>query len=502
MSGFLRSLTLARMVAILTFLAVFVMAVRTPVDTDTLWHLRAGEWQVDNRALLRTDLFSHTRYGQAWINHSWLSQIVLYVSYAALGDWGLALYTAILATLGMLFVYLQMQGDPVVKAFIVIIAAAAAAVFWTPRPHMMSFLFSTIVLYLLWLYRKQGKDRLWLIPVLMIIWANLHGGFAIGFILMVLTLMGEGLRWLMDRIMPDASRPEANQEATPTLRPVFRIAVVGLVAAAAVSLNPYGPSMLLYPFRTVGIGALRDFIQEWSSPNFHGRETWPFIWIMLGTLIAAGFSPRRLNWTDAVLLFGTAYSALLAGRNIPTFAVVAAPVLSEHTDAWLQARGYRLNWRRLPSSLLLTTLNWLILIVLLGAGLYKVLYALDPALAEETRQASLPVDAAAILERERLPTPMFNSYNWGGYLIWTARDYPVFVDGRTDLYDDQLLRQYLATIFAQQGWEDMLDEWRINTILIERNSPLAEVLRLTSGWKEVHSDSLSIIYVREEPLSD
>ena len=103
MSKALRWLTLSKLLVIVTFVAVFVMAMRTPLDTDTLWHLRAGEWQVQHRALLRIDIFSHTRQGQAWINHSWLSQIILYAMYILLGDPGLAFYTAVLATAGMFF---------------------------------------------------------------------------------------------------------------------------------------------------------------------------------------------------------------------------------------------------------------------------------------------------------------------------------------------------------------------------------------------------------------
>ncbi len=498
MARFFRLLTLERLVIVLTIAAVFVIAVRAPLDSDTLWHLRAGEWQVQHRALLQVDLFSHSRAGQPWINHSWLSQIILYACYVALGDVGLALYVGILAAAGMALVYLQMEGDPIVKAFVLVLATGVAAVFWSPRPQMMSFFLSAAVLYLLWLHSRRGVDRLWIIPPLMALWANLHGGFAIGFILMVLAALGEGAHWLLGRALPDASRnPDADPATHPTLKPALRIAVVGLVAAAAISFNPYGPSMLLYPFRTVGIGALRDYIQEWASPNFHQRYTWPFIWLLLGTLAAAGVSPKRLSWRDSVMVGGTAYSALLAGRNFPTFAIVAAPVLSGHTEAWLRARGYRLRWSRLPPSAGFVLLNWLLLIVILGAGIGKIVYALQPARIDAARRDTMPVEAVAYLQERHLPGPIFNSYNWGGYLIWTARDYPVYVDGRTDLYGDDLLGIYLSTALAQEGWEANLDAAGINSVLIERTSPLAGVLALSEGWERVYQDNLAVIFVRE-----
>jgi hypothetical protein len=495
-SRFLRSLTIVRLLAVITILAVFVMAMRTPLDTDAFWHLRAGEWQVQERTLLRVDRFSHTRAGQPWINHSWLSQVLLYGAYALLGNLGLALYTGLLATAGMVFVYRQCEGDPIVAAFGVVLGAATAAVFWSPRPQMVSFFLSATVLYLLWLYQQKGIDRLWFLPPLMAVWANLHGGFAIGFILMVLATVGEGARWLMDGILGKGGQ----QEERPTFRPVLRLVVVGLVSAAAVSLNPYGPSMLAYPFRTVGIGVLRDFIQEWASPNFHQPQAWPFIWMLLGTLVAVGLSPRRLDWRDAVMVAGTAYSALLAGRNIATFAIVVTPVLVAHVNAWLDERGYRLKWDRLPVGGLFTTVNWMLLVAVAAAGLVKIAYALDPETYEKALRESLPVEAVACLEEEKPPGLLFNSYNWGGFVIWAARDYPVYVDGRTDLYDDELLRVYLQTYFAQPGWDDNLDEVGINAVLVEPGTPLARLLDVDERWACLCSDEVAVVFVREDPL--
>lgn len=494
MMRFLRLLTLDRLLAVLTVAAVFAMAARAPLDTDTLWHLRAGEWQIEHRALLRTDLFSWSRVGEAWINHSWLSQIVLYGAYVALGDVGLALYTAVLAAAGMALVYRISEGSALVRAFAVALAGAAAAVFWSPRPQMMSFLLSTVVLTLLWAYRR-GHDRLWLIPPIMMLWANLHGGFALGFILLVLAGLGEGLRWLVEGVL----RGGAADAERPTLRPVLRLVEVGLVSAAAVAVNPYGVQMLTYPFRTVGIGVLRDYIQEWAAPNFHQPQTWPFIWLLLGTLIVAGFSPRRLDWRDAVMVGGTAYAALLAGRNIALFAVVAAPVLSLHAEAWLAAHDIRFDLRRPPQGTAVL-INWMLLALIGAAVVFKMSVALNPQTVEQARRDLLPVGAVAYLEARQPPGPLFNSYNWGGYLIWAARDYPVYVDGRTDLYDDDLLQVYLEVALARPGWEEQLDEMGANTVLVETDSPLAQVLRLSKGWQLVYRDRLASLYVREVPL--
>ncbi len=494
----LPSLTLSRLLMIIAILAVFVMAVRAPLDTDALWHLRAGEWQMQNRAFLRWDEFSNSRPGDVWKNHSWLAQVIMYLVYLPLGDAGLSLYMAVLAAGGLFFVYLLCDGDPLVRAFSVILGGATAAVFWTPRPQMASFFLSTVVFYLLWLYQRRGVDRLWSIPPVMMLWANLHGGYAIGFILMVLSIAGDVLRWFFDGVLGGPVRDTPADP--PTLKPVKRIIIVGLVSALASCINPLGPQVLLVPFETVGISVLRDFIQEWSTPDFHRIETWPFIWLLSLTVAAAGLSRKRLDWRDAIFVTGFAYGSLLAGRNIAAFAVVAPPVLSLHLNDLMEERRIVFKWNRLPTRGLYVALNWILLLLILGASAYKVAYALSPDVMLEAQKEWLPADATEFIRETRPPQNLFNSYNWGGYLIWELRDYPVYVDGRTDLYGDELLKVYMSLIFAQPGWEAKLDQAGINTVMVEPYTPLARVLSVRGSWEQVYADDVAIVFVREEPL--
>jgi hypothetical protein len=258
--------------------------------------------------------------------------------------------------------------------------------------------------------------------------------------------------------------------------------------------------MLLYPLRTVSIGVLRDFIQEWAAPNFHQPQTWPFIWLLLGTLLVAALTSRKLDWRDAIMLGGTAYSALLAARNIATFALVATPVLAYYTDIWLGERRFRLNTWRISSRGPLLALNWLLLALALAGVAGKLLYEFEPKRIEQARSEVFPVGAVAFMKQLEPPGPLFNNYNWGGYLIWELRDYLVYVDGRTDLFDEAFLRGYLSTYYAQPGWDKTLDDAGINTVLIESSSPLAQVLRLTDGWSTAYTDDRASLFLRDDPL--
>jgi hypothetical protein len=491
-----RKLTTQRLMVAILFVMVFAMAIRVPTDTDTWWHIRGGEYIVHEHAIPHTDPFSSTRYGEKWIDHSWGSQIVLYGLYDLFGgttqpgdsgNVGLALYVGILATLGMALVYLMCDGSVYGRAFVVVLGAATAAVFWSPRPQMFSFVLGALVLYVLHLYKRKRIDRLWLIPPIMLVWANLHGGFAIGFIFLIGSLVGEVLGTLFD---PDG-------ESVVKWARLKKMALVTAASVPLVAVNPYGVQMLGYPFRTVGIGVLQDFIQEWASPNFHQPQVWPFAALLLGVLVAVGLAGRRMDWTDLVLVSGTAVMALTAGRNVAVFAIAATPVLARHLDYGLTARGWQVRPRRTVSGPALV-LNWLLLGLIVFGALVKVAAALNTETVRQAQEDTLPVELAAYLNETPPPGTMFNSYNWGGYLMFAAPHVPVYVDGRTDLYDDVFLRDFLNVIFLKGDWQGALAAPEIGFVAIEGNSVLAAALRtLPEAWTEqTFDDARSALFVK------
>jgi hypothetical protein len=480
----MRGLTIERTMTIILFALIFAIAARIPVDTDTWWHIRSGGYTLTH-GMIYADPFSFTRLGAPWINHSWGAQVILYGVWQVAGSFGLAVFVAALATVGMFFVYKMCEGSPYMRAFALILGATAAAVFWSARPQMFSFALSAVVLYILYLYRRKKADRLWLIPIIMGVWGNLHAGFSIGFIFLGGVIAGEILGRLFNRSSVDYL----------DWRGIRKLVIISLISAAALVVNPYGLQMLLVPFQTVSIGALRDFIQEWNSPNFQGRETWAFIFLLLGVLGAAGASKRRINWTDFVLVSGTAFMALLAGRNIAVFAVVATPVLTYHLDSILTERGWALQpVRRVSAGM--ARLNLVLLIVVLLGCLAKVLLVLNPRLVAQEMRNYLPVGAVEYLQANPPPRQMFNSYNWGGYLMFALPDTPVYVDGRTDLYGDDFLMQYLQTAIGGDGWQETLDAQGVNTVVIEQGSGLARRLRDDTAWREVYTDSMASIFER------
>lgn len=491
-------MSMNRLVAWITFLAVFAMAARVSVDSDTWWHLRAGQWMLENRAILQVDHFSYTRAGQPWQYPGWLVEVPMIWMYQLAGPGGLNLWTAFMVTLTFAFTWRTLSGGVFLRAFVIVLAAAVSGVYWAARPYLVTFLLAAIYLWLLEEFRWQpgarSSRRLYWLPGLMLVWVNSHGGFAAGFLIWGIYWLDRMVAWALERTGLRPLKPGETSSNWPSLR---RLTLIGLLMFAAVCANPAGPAMLLYPFKTVSIGALQDYIAEWQSPDFHLRSTQPFIWLLLLTFGAVAVSRRRIALTDFLLTAGFTYMALLAVRNMALFALALPPVLTRHAAPLMAALARRSGLRLSPPSPTRwqSRLNGLIFGLLLLLVILKAasVISLDANLAEFRK--TLPVDAVAFLRAESPPGRLFNAYNWGGYLLWELPDYPVFIDGRTDLYNDEIIQQWLQVVRAEPGWQSLLDTWQVRLILLEPSMPVVAHLE-QNGWRKAFGDELSVVYLR------
>ncbi len=481
----LKRVTVERITRISLFALIFAMAFRVMMDTDVWWHLRSGATTLTQGFIYR-DTLSSTRNGAEWVNHSWGAQVILYGVYRLVGESGLSLLTATFATLGMMFVYRACVGTVYARAFLLVLGASAAAVFWSPRPQMFSFMLSAVYLYILYGYKRQQFNGLVWLPVLMVAWVNLHGGYAIGFILVGAFIVAEGLAWLFNR----------GGEAVLGWKGMRSLMVVGCWMVLATLLNPYTYRILLIPFQTVGIQTLHQHIQEWQSPNFKRPEVLPFVALLLGSVVLLGSTTRRMRWVDGLLFCGTGYLALSAGRNIALFAVAVLPMLSEHVQAILEHGGVRL----LPKTRTSTVggvVNLVLLAgVLLGVSL-KCLHVSAPTTLQPAHELHFPQRATAYLHEHPLAGKMFNSYNWGGYLTWFLPDHPVFVDGRTDLYGDELLQDYMTIYTLSDDGFALLAQYQIDWVIVEAYSPVGQQLPKHDGWRVHYQDEQAIVLARE-----
>ena len=488
-------LDLANLVAALVLIAAFTMAVRVPTSPDMWWHLRCGEIQWRTRAVLKTDVLSHTALGTPWVNQSWLPQLAMYGLYSLGGFPALALSVAALvaATFALVLAAARSEGRYAIfgRAFVALWAAVATGRVWAARPHLVTFLLTAVWVYLLDRHRHGGeRSRIgvlaWL-PPLMCLWANCHGGYIVGFILLAIEAGGE---------IADAASHRQAGDLWARIRPL--LIVVALCALAAL-LNPQGIRLLLFPFQTLRSVAQQNAVAEWASPDFHAADMLPFLALLLSTWSAVALSGKRVTGTELLRLLGFSAMALRSGRYLGLCAVVVAPILSLHGGMALTRLAR--NWGVRPSATRVTrgssAINWALLLVLLAAAGIKVAMPLNSGTIDEAHGQLFPADAVAYLQTHDVPPPLFNEYGWGGYMTWHAYpDVPVFIDGRADPYGDDLILAYRQAISARTGWEEVLDTYQVRTALLPVDSALASVMRAGHEWEEVHRDDIAAVFVR------
>ncbi len=467
------------------------MAFRVSTDSDTWWHLRAGEEIVVRKALLTEDPFSLTRFQEPWLYPGWLAQVVLFGLYQVFGFAGLNLLTAVMVTLAFLCIWPFVKGHLLLRSSLILLAAATSGVYWSARPQIISFALSGIMIYFLERERSDRDLPLWSYFLLMALWGNIHGGFAIGFILIGAYLGGDFLRFLGRVIEHPEDWRTTYKRFQPTL--VRYIAII-LISIIGLCLNPHGPMMLSYPFKTVSIGVLREYIQEWQSPDFHMLEVQPFLWMLFLLLISYGVSKKRPHPTDFLLVLGFGFMSFWAARNIALFALASVIPLS---NAIASFPDFKLSWTRASKELpekVQTAINFLLALLLLVAAGVKISIPANNAFNQEKLEEAFPASAVNVLRWMEPGVPLFNSYNWGAYLIWEL--YPgflSFVDGRTDLFNDEILEQYLMAWRGESGWQEVFAQWGIELALIEPYSPLAAELR-NHGWEILYQDPKSVIF--------
>ena len=492
-------------IPLLVLLLVFIMAARTPLDSDMWWHLRAGEATLQAGSPVLVDAFSTTRAGATWINHSWLAQAGMSLTHRLGGTIGLAALVASLAALSLGLVYLQMEGPPILRAFILVMAAAVAAPVWSPRPQLASLVLFGAVGYLLYLYKYRRKDRLWLLAPLFVLWSNLHGGYVLGLLLVGAMAAGETLNHLLGF---------GGQEVLSWKR-ILRLVAWGVAGALLVLINPNGLGMWAIPFQTLNVGALQSSIPEWASPDFHQISQQPFLWLLMAILGTAGASKRRMDGSDLVGVALFARLSFMARRNFGPFAMLAAPVLARQLAPLLHERWYEfaLSIRRifgngLDHSVLsrpiplktARVINLTILSLLAIAAVGKLSLVARPEFVEQASRDLYPVGAIGWLGENHPSGPIFNAYDWGGYLLWMLDEYPVFVDGRTDLFGGELLHSYMRAAAGQAGWEAVLSRYTINLVLMQASSGLVKKLEREPDWVKAYSDSMAVVFVRRQSM--
>jgi hypothetical protein len=474
-----------RLFVVILALGLFVLAARNVTDPDVWWHLRTGQLIIQNHKLFHADPYSFTRAGQPWIDHEWLSQILIFGLYKLAGWGGLIAGFAAVIAFTFLLLFLRCPGRPYVAGTITVWGAVASVPSWGVRPQMFTLLLACIFLLILEQSYQRPKLLWWVLPV-MLLWVNLHAGYAVGIALLGVFLLGDAL----DRAFGN------DQAAQPAVR--FRtLAVVFVACIAIVPLNPYGTAMYRYPLETLHSRTMLAYIGEWASPDFHQARYLPLLCMMLATMLLPALSPRRLRAQELLLLAVTMYAALRSVRHVPIYVLVAVPLLSAMVHAQLREAGMaELFERPLPLTRIKLMVNVILLAGFLVFTAFRMRYVIRRQPEAEAKE--LPSAAVAFLISKRPSAPMMNHYNWGGYFIWKLYpEYKVYIDGRADVYGDSFMDEFASVYYVKgESWKVALDKWSPQTVALPPDAPLITVLGTLPGWTQVFSDRQAVVLTR------
>jgi hypothetical protein len=459
-----------------------ICAVKPVIDPDIWWHLRTGQWIVQHRAVPATDPFSSYGLDKPWVAYSWLFELLVYGLYRWLGLFGVIVYRV-----GMMLVVaagihrLVAKREPRFTMAIGLVGAAlmALAPLVSERPWMFTILFFTLTLDAVLDLREGRSSRwVWLLPFLYALWANLHIQFVYGLFVLALACVAP---WI-DRRLRGKNRHADAAEGHAWRR----LVVLSGACFAATFLNPYGGRIygvvLEYatqpvPFRVVS---------ELTAMKFH--EPWDWAALALAGWAAFTLGRRaRLSAFDAGLLIAAAFSSFHAQRDVWFLALAAlAIVVSGHRTRVPMAERFALTWPR--TGVVAGSIAVILAITAWSRGLSETHL-------EEKIAAVYPAKAAEVVERRGYHGPLYNDFDWGGYLIWRLPRLPVAMDGRTNLHGDRRIERSCETWAGKRGWDADPELKSAGLVIADAKGPLASLLRHHQHFELAHEDTVAAVFV-------
>ncbi len=483
---------------------IFYLASRKCGSFDLWWHLRAGQYIVSQKIFPFYNTFSHTALFHPWIAYSWLTEIIFYYVSVLGFNWLIVLKICLIITTFIVVfktTYLASNKNFNLSILIILFMAYISSTSWLLRPQLFSFLFTAFFVYILNEFEYDNRKKvLWFIPLIMLFWVNLHIYFVIGLFLIFIHLFCSVFKgWFLFG--------EDEENEIKKQRFLLKITLISLFVCF---INPYTYRIFLEVIRLTGQQWARANITELQSPNFHCIQVL-FFEIMLFLLIfSLSVSKKRPSLIEVILFIAFTYQALYSIRDLPFWAIVMSPIIGRHLGVFfVEFKGDQcfvenkaqtgfsqkslLGWDKKYS-----LINWFILgilIVIVGFSFPR-----DSKLESCLDIKKFPVEAVTFIKENHLPGKMFNSFNWGGYLIYSLYpEWKVFLDGRTQAYGDEFLTGCSDIWSLSLGWEKKFKKYETNFILWPRKLPLTEIFLLMDNWKLIYFDDIAVIFIKDIP---
>jgi len=474
-------------------------------DGDTGWHLRTGEWILANKRVPDRDIFSFTKAGEPWYAWEWLWDVLFGWLHQ---QWGMA--AVVLGSLLVLCVCARMLyrmvrercGDSLIAIAVTFVALAASSIHWLARPHLFTLLFLLVFYRILERVAAGRTQLIWWLPPLTILWTNLHGGFFVGILLIGTYAAGDLAAWLLNP--DDADRPAALRRIR-----TYLFGAAGCLLASFV--NPYGWRLHAHIIRYLTDPYHRNNISEFLSLNFHHKAAIYFEILLALGAVAALHSLMKREYARPFLIVGWGHLALIAARNIPIYAFLAAPVIAAtlkegverlreaNVAGWI--RRAAAGWASFSGEMSLmdraARVPWVSVATLVAVAALMWAPAAPAKFRAEYDPKRYPARAIEALGPDYLAGNIFSDDEWGDYLIY--RLYPsarVFIDGRSDFYGARFGEEFGGLVRGRWDWQSKLERHGVEMAVLRADGPLASLMKESGRWQVVYDDGIAIVFRR------
>lgn len=450
------------------------------VDPDVWWHIKQGAAILATHHVPTKDIYSLTLSGRSWTAYEWLGDVMLAAAYQIGGFRGLEALLVVLGSAILIALYAlgTIRSGNSKAAFVATAGVfVLATVSFNLRPQMLGYLFLILTLIVLERFRQGKRRAVWALPILMLIWVNAHGSWIIGLGLIGIYLASGLIEFQVGDI-------EARRWS-PSDR--LRLGSVLGLCAGATLITPYGAGLAKYPFEvafSLPLGVAN--VAEWQPISFGSPLGKVLLVALLGIIVFQ--VTYRLAWRleeFTLFLFATTVACLHI-RFLLIFVPVFVPLLATILAHWVP-RYERAKDRYL--------LNAALMAVVLTAIVW---YFPTQAELKQDVSKTYPVAAVDYLDHHSVPGPMFNSYDFGGYLILSrGPEHKVFLDGRSELYErGGVLADYIEIANIKPDVLSLLQKYGFQSCLINHDEALATVLAALPDWQKAYEDSTSVLFVR------
>lgn len=476
------------------------------VEPDFGWHLRAGLDLIDHGwSLPVTDPYSHTMPDWHWVEHAWLTDGLLALIYRGLGPYGalgVILFFGIVTTTALWIAASLALVRRSARLLAIVGALWVALPYLGARTQLISVLGVAIVLWILNQITAFRTATAWTLPPLFLLWSNLHGGFTAGLFVVAVVMAGHaGLRFLVDRGLVTAGRI-----AEPLLGwgDLARVAAAFCVSAVATLANPYGWQLHAEIYASLTDRFMLENLVEWRPVSFQGWAGRAYLMYLIGiTVLIAGWY-RRVEPIRRMLLALFFVLSLFHWRNVTLFLMVSIPLVAQLLEGAGRWAVERLSTAAAVAKAAITSMTVGAALLLVHLGPDHLVHIWNAGTMPETffEQTEYPIEAVRWIRAhpQEAGDRLYNDYGYGGFLDWWLPEHKVFIDGRMPAWrlgDRWIFSDYLRLNRPDSEALAILNRYGVDWALVNKDSPLAEMLAREPGWHLLYGDAKVDLFRRD-----